>query len=520
MILSERLEQKYGIRFDGFKSLGKKSGKEIGSECGKGWIGRVGKCRRANKAVDAETDRKAALKEFADDVKAKKLKKSGGKKPKAKPAPPQEKPVTPTATTAKKVRTATAKARAKKADNSNIPKFEEKPYKIPAAGQSSVNATGLMISGGDYKPGRVNPAGEFADLGAGSVPVVSHFQGRRYSEKDEGAIAYWNTTSWTRRESDMTGWEPYGADLEGSYYQTYIKKVGKGGKLEPVDAQDLQKLRRAEKRVALHLEAFGLEGGPSGDNDGLDRANEVGQIAELQAYRDRITNSRFGPSTTGSMQFDQLNSQITKLVEKHRKNTDELWSLEDADIGRKPKKLAPGVMEKQLKSEAESWAKEMGFTGGGVNGFTAEQTKAHDVAHPATHRLIGMKSDAINKAFGGMKNPDGSQSLVAEEAIVNIVEHLSRGDTLEASIQNGVRLARTMTRQHDSQGNANPTYSKKNADYVRSEDFVRGLIDITKNRIQLNDDYSNYMKVVRDSNIISNTVTASGSDFTNSATGG
>jgi hypothetical protein len=199
-----------------------------------------------------------------------------------------------------------------------------------------------------------------------------------------------------------------------------------------------------------------------------------------------------------------------KAAPLHIETTNKLWSLEDNVLGRKPPKVDRVKLEADVKSEAVAWAKQMGFDGDGVNGFSADATKAHDVAHPATHRLAGLSSKQIHESFGSLKTKDGKPSLLAEEALVNAVEHLSRGDSKEASIQNALRLAKVLSRDGTEEEQA----------YVRSPEFARGVIDVVNNRIYKNDQYSNLMPIVRDSNIISGTVRTSGTDFNDSASGG
>ena len=183
-------------------------------------------------------------------------------------------------------------------------------------------------------------------------------------------------------------------------------------------------------------------------------------------------------------------------------------SLEDKLVGRKPKK---GVVrsEDYYRQAAEDWAKSMGFSGG-ANGYTEEATKAHDIAHPVTHEMLKTNSQKIHQDLGGIKDDTGANSLVAEEAIVNIVEHLSRGDSLEASVRNGVRLARVLSRTG---------HSKEATDFFRSPKF-RDLLDDMAEKIYRNDNYNEYMELVARNNRKSGTVNQSGDTFTTTASGG
>jgi hypothetical protein len=189
---------------------------------------------------------------------------------------------------------------------------------------------------------------------------------------------------------------------------------------------------------------------------------------------------------------------------------DEKWQKEEAAVAakvasyenelydRKPRKTAT---EANYIKKAEEWAKTQGFTsnGDGVNGFTAKQAAKHDIAHPATHDLVGLNSKTLNGHFGGLKTKSGKPSLLGEEAIVNAVEHLSRGDTVEASVMSGVRVARMLSRESTEQ-------ERK---YVRSPRFLQDLSELTEKAIRHND-YASISKVVRESNWESGTVTQRG----------
>lgn len=193
----------------------------------------------------------------------------------------------------------------------------------------------------------------------------------------------------------------------------------------------------------------------------------------------------------------------------NRSETDKLFKLQDEAFVRQPK-LSKAKAESELKAEASRWAKSQGFAPGGTNGFSAEATEAHDIAHPATHRLIGLNSDQIRKEFGNLVTKTGKPSLIAEEALVNAIEHLAAGDSLEASIQNGLRLARVQSRSGTDAEKA----------YVRTSKFANKIIDLIANKAFLDNDFTPIAQVVRDYGYISRTVTASGGNFNNSASGG
>jgi hypothetical protein len=192
------------------------------------------------------------------------------------------------------------------------------------------------------------------------------------------------------------------------------------------------------------------------------------------------------------------------IYQKNAKNeeliVESLRAKEDVWVGRNPQ---PGKVKdlNHYEKESEKWAKSLGLEDA-ANGFSQEATKAHDVAHPITHEMLNMSSEQINEFLGGFKNKDGSINLAAEEAIVNIVEHLSRGDSFEASLINGKRLVRVLSRRS----------TKKKRDYLRSPEFDKKLEELAA-KIYKNDNFHDYMKVVRYHNQISGTVTEKGNIF-------
>ena len=240
-------------------------------------------------------------------------------------------------------------------------------------------------------------------------------------------------------------------------------------------------------------------------------AKELKSGMESYSEASRLRDLQFGKAVSRQIVEDLSKEDKAKLEAEEDDFAAKLAKVEDAWVGRKP---TPGSIPSadEYKKKAEDWAKSQGFTDGGVNGFTAEATKAHDIAHPLTHDLVGLNSAQINQTLGSLKGVSGKPSLVAEEAVVNIVEHLSRGDSLSASILNGVRLARVQSR--DPKFETDETRA-----YVRSKEFKNALSDLA-DKIYKNDNFSEYMKIVREFNRVSGTVTASGEDFTNSASGG
>jgi hypothetical protein len=201
---------------------------------------------------------------------------------------------------------------------------------------------------------------------------------------------------------------------------------------------------------------------------------------------------------------------VSPNPEAEEKTATELAKIEDAYLGRKPTKIKS---LEAYKAKANKWAEEQfGKVDAGANGFSLEQTLAHDVAHPIVHEMLKSSTDGINKRFGSTLQNDGRPSLVLEEAIVNVAEHLSRGDSIEASILNGLRLAKVLSRNKEVQSDAVRAQ-------VRDRAFTHELAKMG-HELYRHKNFSLYMKYIRETNRISGTVTQSGDDFTNSASGG
>lgn len=207
--------------------------------------------------------------------------------------------------------------------------------------------------------------------------------------------------------------------------------------------------------------------------------------------------------------YEQLNNALNLDFKSEDKISKVVDTLEDSYLGRTPTKI--GSL-KSYQRKAEDWATQIfGKFDDGANGFSLAQTKAHDVAHPITHELLNSSSKGIHSRLGALKQKDGKDSLIGEEAIVNVVEHLSRGDSIEASILNGLRLSRVLSRA--------PTETPEARNYVRSREFKNEIAKMA-HELYRHDNFSLYMRHVRETNRISGTVTVSGDDFTNSASGG
>lgn len=228
---------------------------------------------------------------------------------------------------------------------------------------------------------------------------------------------------------------------------------------------------------------------------------EVGQkVRSLRnAQMDKI-NDEF---KRGRNDFDNLYKEEDEIA-------DQIAKIEDEWVGRSPKKGAV-KNDSHYKKKASQWAESMGL-GDSANGFTSDATKAHDIGHPVTHEMTGMSSQELHRSLGGIKQKDGKMSLLGEEAIVNVVEHLSRGDTLEAAIVNGLRVARVLSRNTEYE-------TDEGRKTVRSKEFKDKLIELAE-KVYKNDNFNDYMKLVRVANRVSKTVTAAGDDFSDTASGG
>jgi hypothetical protein len=190
-------------------------------------------------------------------------------------------------------------------------------------------------------------------------------------------------------------------------------------------------------------------------------------------------------------EFKELRRVENEIAKKVSEAEDEIY-------GRKNTKK-PELRE--YEKRAEDWAKSQGFdlnSNDEVNGFSAAQAKKHDIAHPIAHELTGLDSKGINEAFGGIKDANGRRSLLGEEAIVNVVEQLSRGDSFEGAIMGGIRTARALSPE-----------GTPGRDYVRSPEFLSKLYELG-DKVMRADNHGPLMELVRKTNIDSGTVTQSG----------
>ncbi|NJM56234.1 MAG: hypothetical protein HC857_00530 [Synechococcales cyanobacterium RU_4_20] len=231
-----------------------------------------------------------------------------------------------------------------------------------------------------------------------------------------------------------------------------------------------------------------------------DRLKSSGNlVVQRERGNELIQWSEAGNATASTLRA--RSKEKKKAIAREDAAAKELATAEDQLLGRKPTKIGSLA---SYKTKAKKWARDTfgDDTGTGANGFTLEQTQAHDVAHPITHEMLGSDGPGINTRLGALRQKDGKPSLLGEEAIVNVVEHLSRGDSIEASILNGIRLARVLSR--------NQFEAEEARTYVRSREFKNELAKMAHELYQ-HDNFSLYMDHVRVTNRISQTVTVNDS---------
>jgi len=138
------------------------------------------------------------------------------------------------------------------------------------------------------------------------------------------------------------------------------------------------------------------------------------------------------------------------------------------------------------RKRAEQFAKELGLPPS-ANSFSELQTRMHDIAHPVVHDMLGLSSKDIQKFFG-------TNDLIAEEALVNALEQMSRGAYPREAATNGVMLARSLSRGTET------------ASVYRNNEFS-SKVEFLVHKMFQNPDLYRYLKVVRKANRISRTVT-------------
>jgi hypothetical protein len=271
--------------------------------------------------------------------------------------------------------------------------------------------------------------------------------------------------------------------------------------------------RRTSKEIDTYSGVIGggkIQQRPDGDDIQLirlKRAALIRGVTELADEAEILRSAGNLAATIGIKAPTKDEIRQTEQTEDTEHAT--LDALENKVLNRTPTGSHGDYGYYEKKSAA--WAKEkFGDFAAGANGYTLAQTKAHDIAHPVTHDLIGLNSDTIHKKLGALKDDQGNDALYGEEAIVNVIEQLSRGSSVEASILNGVRLARVMTRRDGS---------KEARAFVRSPEFVGKLSELAHQAYRHND-FAPLIAHVRKSNRLSGTVTAAGDNFNSTASGG
>jgi hypothetical protein len=283
---------------------------------------------------------------------------------------------------------------------------------------------------------------------------------------------------------------------EGDKYP--VAKI-KGGKFASVfeDQKAVAAIREARAKAASNMQDIHF------DEDENVRATKGMSKSTIAAGR-TINGETF---PYGKPISAREKKAILELEDEQHVKIDE---LENTYLGRKPTGKHGDYNDYAAK--AEKWANDkFGDFAQGANGFSLAQTKAHDIAHPVTHDLLGMNSDQIHARLGKMTDANGANALYGEEAIVNVMEQMSRGVSIEAAVLNGVRLARVMTR--GGIGSAEATK------YVRSPEFAKELGSLASKAYR-NNDFAPLIAHVRQSNRISGTVMAAGDNFASSASGG
>jgi len=171
-------------------------------------------------------------------------------------------------------------------------------------------------------------------------------------------------------------------------------------------------------------------------------------------------------------------------VAQHRKREEELFAELEKIHPRTP--TSKKIDSNTYRKRAQEFVKELGLPPS-ANSFSDLQTRMHDIAHPVMYDMLGLSSKDIQKFFG-------TSDLIAEEALVNALEQMSRGEYPRAAAANGVRLARVLSRGTET------------ASAYRNSEFS-ARVEFLVNKMFQNPDLYRYLKVVRKANRISRTVT-------------
>ena len=463
--------------------------------CGKGWVGTKPGCKRAGKVTAAPA----------------------AKGPEIKPDQPEVLKAKPEGTIVK------AKTRAKKAIAPKVePKVEPvKPVESPIVAKSDprikksedVDVKKATDENGSPK--------EFSTT-IGKNQIVMHVDAPgthspTWSQNNDGISVSGNKSRRFIVNSHGDG-DIY--SMKPNQFKSFIEKVRQDPAYNKVEEFNLgnvwktdnTKQGKASLKKLKDLEAAGLISltGDKGSNfhgvivnfnekGGIRKATEAelnsiplrAKVFDLRESQAAMLEAEHSITASHKPDLKQIRGEEESLANK-------VVEAEDKLYGRRNTKTAT---EAEYITKAEAWAKSQGFKndGDGVNGFSAKQAAKHDIAHPATHDLIGLDSAGINSYFGDLKTGSGKKSLLGEEAIVNVAEHLSRGDTLESAVMSGVRVARMLSR--DS--------TKHEKDYVRSPKFLQDLNNLGERALKANN-FGTIAKVIRQSNWDSGTVTRTG----------
>ena len=489
------IEQNYGLRLDA-----RSAWLRMDTACGKGWEGTKPGCKRVKREKSVQPAKVAKT-----------------KTPEMKPHQPAILPDKPGGTIVN------AKTRTKKATAPKVgpdPRIQqaqplrstESPIvpKLDPKVKKSEDASMKKLTEEDGSPKSFSTT-------IGKNQIVLHTGATHnptWSQNDDGVTVSGNKSRRFMADGSIS---PY--SMNPNQFKSFVEKIRQDPAYSKVEEFNLgdswtddTKKGKASFAKLKDLEAAGLVSltGPKGsafhgviinfDDKGKIRKATDAEMASIpfraKAFKLRedqsemisLEHSSDGPSKRDLKQIrDKETALASKVVE-----------AEDKLYGRKNTKTAT---EAEYITKAESWAKSQGFKndGDGVNGFSAKQAAKHDIAHPATHDLVGLDSAGIHSYFGGLKTGSGKKSLLGEEAIVNITEHLSRGDTLESSVMSGVRVARMLSR--DS--------TKQEKEYVRSPKFLQDLNNLGEKALR-SDNFGTISKVIRESNWDSGTVTRSG----------
>lgn len=451
----DRLAMRYGWHLDDWKRLGRD---QMGQPCGRGWVGLRGACKRGKKSEDNTAKIKESKVALADKIRAKK-----GLRDRNDPK-----------VVAQKSEDIDVKKIAGLDGNpsSFLTSTENGEISIDAVGMQNPtwaqNNSGITVSGN--KSRKFNPRGDIYSMRPEQFKsfIEKVRKDDAYNGIEEFRLGYVEISSSSRGKASLKKLK----DLESAGLISLTGNRFDGGHGVFVNFDSKGKMRKATD-TEIELVPLRLH------------------VSRLRKAQSEMIGREHSRGSLSKSDLDRIRNKETVLAK-------DVIEAEDKLYGRKNTKTAT---EADYITKAENWAKSQGFKndGDGVNGFSARQAAKHDIAHPATHDLVGLDSAGIHSYFGGLKTGSGKKSLLGEEAIVNVVEHLSRGDTLESSVMSGTRVARMLSR--DS--------TKQEKEYVRSPKFLQDLNNLGEKALKA-DNFGTITKVVRESNWESGTVTRAG----------